>query len=82
MTLNQFLNCLSLIPGAEIQLGNSSSITMTDGKTSIDYRYSDPSVIAAPPDKELKLPSEDVCVTLTEDQSREREESCSSVADP
>jgi len=65
--LNQFLNCLSLIPGAEIKLG-SSSITLTDGKTSIDYRYSDPSVIAAPPDKELKLPSEDVCVTLTEDQ--------------
>ena len=65
--LNQFLNCLSLIPGAEIKLG-SSSITLTDGKTAIDYRYSDPSVIAAPPDKELKLPSEDVCVTLTEDQ--------------
>ena len=65
--LNQFLNCLSLIPGAEIKLG-SSSITLSDGKTSIDYRYSDPSVIAAPPDKELKLPSEDVCVTLTEDQ--------------
>jgi len=65
--LNQFLNCLSLIPGAEIKLG-PSSITLTDGKTAIDYRYSDPSVIAAPPDKELKLPSEDVCVTLTEDQ--------------
>ena len=65
--LNQFLNCMSLVPGAEIKLG-SSSITLTDGKTSIDYRYSDPSVIAAPPDKELTLPSEDVCVVLTEDQ--------------
>ena len=65
--LNQFLNCLSLIPGAEINLG-PSSITLSDGKTSIDYRYSDPSVIAAPPDKELSLPSEDVCVVLTEDQ--------------
>jgi archaellin len=64
--LNQFLNCLSLIPGAEIDL-NSSSITISDGKTSIDYRYSDPSVITAPPEKELKLPSEDVCVVLTED---------------
>ena len=65
--LNQFLNCLSLIPGAEINLG-PSSITLSDGKTSIDYRYSDPSVIAAPPDKQLSLPSEDVCVVLTEDQ--------------
>ena len=65
--LNQFLNCLSLVPGAEVVLGDSS-ITITDGKTSIDYRYSDPSVITAPPDKELTLPSEDVCVVLTEDQ--------------
>ena len=65
--LNQFLNCLSLIPGAEIELGESS-ITITDGNTSIDYRYSDPSVITAPPEQELKLPSKDVCVILTEDQ--------------
>ena len=65
--LNQFLNCLSLIPGAKIDLGESS-ITLSDGKNSIDYRYSDPSVITAPPEKELTLPSQDVCVTLTEDQ--------------
>ena len=65
--LNQFLNCLSLIPGAELKLGDNS-ITITDGTNSIDYRYSDPSVIVGPPEKELKLPSEDVCVVLTEDQ--------------
>jgi len=65
--LNQFLNCLSLIPGAALTLGETS-ITISDDKNSIDYRYADPSVIAAPPEKELKLPSEDVCVTLTEDQ--------------
>ena len=64
--LNQFLNCLSLIPGGEVLLG-SSSICITDKKNSIDYRYSDPSVIAAPPNKELKLPSGDVCLVLTED---------------
>ena len=64
--LNQFLNCLSLIPGAEVELG-TNSITITDGTNSIDYRYSDPSVITAPPEKELVLPSEDVCVVLTED---------------
>ena len=64
--LNQFLNCLSLIPGAELTMGDSS-ITISDGKRSIDYRYSDPSVITAPPEKELKLPSEDVCVVLTEE---------------
>lgn len=64
--LNQFLNCLTLIPGAEVELGEDS-ITITDGTNSIDYRYSDPSVITAPPDKELNLPSEDVCVVLSED---------------
>lgn len=64
--LNQFLNCLSLIPGAEVKL-DDNSIIITDDTNSIDYRYSDPSVITAPPDKELKLPSEDVCVVLTEE---------------
>lgn len=64
--LNQFLNCLSLIPGAEVNL-DSNSIVITDGTNSIEYRYSDPSVISAPPEKELKLPSEDVEVILTED---------------
>mgnify|MGYP003135094219 CR=1 FL=1 len=64
--LNQFLNCLSLIPGAELDF-KDASIQISDGTTGIDYRYSDPSVITAPPEKELKLPSEDVCVVLTED---------------
>lgn len=64
--LNQFLNALSLVPGCEIAL-NDDSIVITDGVNSIDYRYSDPSVITSPPDKELKLPSEDVCVVLTEE---------------
>ena len=64
--LNQFLNCLSLVAGAEVNL-EENSIVITDGTNSVDYRYSDPSVIAAPPEKELKLPSEDVSVVLTED---------------
>jgi len=64
--LSQFLNCLSLIPGAELNF-EESSIVITNGTNSIDYRYSDPSVVAAPPDKELKLPSEDVCVVITQE---------------
>ena len=64
--LNQFLNCLSLIPGAELML-EENSVRITDGTNSIDYRYSDPSVITTPPDKELKLPTEDVAVVLTEE---------------
>ena len=64
--LNQFLNCLSLIPGADVNL-EEHAIVITDGTNSIEYRYSDPSVINAPPEKELLLPSEDVSVTLTEE---------------
>ena len=64
--LNQFLNAMSLVPGAEVKL-DDDAIVITDGENSIDYRYSDPSVITAPPDKELVLPSEDVCVVLTEE---------------
>ena len=64
--LHQFLNCLSLIPGAEVELGDNA-IEITDGSNSIEYRYSEPSVITAPPDKELTLPSEDVCVVLSEE---------------
>ncbi|QIN96741.1 sliding clamp DNA polymerase accessory protein [Synechococcus phage S-N03] len=65
--LNQFLNCLSLVEGAEITL-EENAIVITNGTDSIEYRYSDPSVIGAPPEKELVLPSEDVCVVLTEEQ--------------
>jgi hypothetical protein len=64
--LNQFLNCLSLIPGAELQI-NKDSVTITDGTNSIDYRCAVASSISTPPDKKINLPSEDVCVILTED---------------
>ena len=65
--LNQFLNCLSLIEDAEVNL-EEHAIVITNGTDSIEYRYSDPSVIAAPPERELKLPSDDVCAVLTEEQ--------------
>ena len=64
--LNQFLNCLSLIEDPEVKL-EDDAIVITDGTNSIEYRYSDPSVISAPPEKELVLPSEDVSLTLTEE---------------
>ena len=64
--LNQFLNCLSLIDDADLELADNA-LVISDGTNAIEYRYSDPSVISAPPEKELKLPTEDVCVVLTEE---------------
>ena len=64
--LSQFLNCLSLIPGAEVNL-LADYIEITDGSNSINYRYADPSIIQTPPDKELTLPSEDVCFVLKQE---------------
>ena len=64
--LNQFLNSLSLIAGADLYFGDNS-VNISDGKNSIQCRYSDPAVIVSPPDKELKLPSQDVCLVLTEE---------------
>ncbi|AEC53102.1 sliding clamp [Synechococcus phage S-CRM01] len=64
--LSQFLNCLSLIPGAEVNL-LEDYIQITDGSNSINYRYAEPSVIQTPPDKELSLPSEDVCFVLKQE---------------
>ena len=64
--LNQFLNCLSLIPGAELHL-EDDYVHITDGTNSIQYRCAVPSSISTPPDKKINLPSQDVCVVLTED---------------
>lgn len=64
--LSQFLNCLSLIPGAEVNL-LEDYIEITDGSNSINYRYAEPSVIQTPPDKELTLPSEDVSFVLKQE---------------
>ena len=40
--LNQFLNCLSLVAGAELTFGDNA-IEISDGSNTIEYRYSDPS---------------------------------------
>ena len=64
--LNQFLSALSLIPGGELNL-TEDVVTISDGTNSIDYRCAVPTSISTPPDKSINLPSQDVCVVLTED---------------
>lgn len=62
--LSQFLNTLSLIPGANIEL-KDDYLVIQGQEAKVNYRYSDPNVITGPPNKELKLPSEDVCFVFT-----------------
>ena len=62
--LNQFLNGLSLHSDPDLDFTPDSYITIKEGKRRVKYFYADPQVITAPPEKEINLPTEDVCFQL------------------
>ena len=62
--LNQFLNGLGLHQDPELDFTNDSHIVIREGKRRVKYFYADPNVIISPPEKEIKLPSQDVCFQL------------------
>jgi gp45 sliding clamp, C terminal len=62
--LNQFLNGISLHQDPELDFTNDSHITIREGKRRVKYFYADPNVIISPPEKEIVLPSQDVCFQL------------------
>lgn len=62
--LNQFLNGLSLHQDPDLDFTDNSHITIRDGKRRVKYFYADPNVIVSPPEKQIKLPSKDVCFQL------------------
>ena len=62
--LNQFLNGLGLHQDPDLDFTEDSHITIREGKRRVKYFYADPNVIISPPDKEIKLPSKDVCFQL------------------
>lgn len=62
--LNQFLNGLNLHTDPELDFTNDSHIVIREGKRRVKYFFADPAVIISPPDKEITLPSEDVCFQL------------------
>lgn len=66
--LNQFLNGIALHQNPEIDFENSSYLTIVGGALVSKYYFSDPSVIVSPPEKEVVLPTEDVCFELSSDQ--------------
>ena len=66
--LNQFLNGLNLHQQAELDFENNGYVMIREGKMRSKYFFADPSVIVTPPDKEISLPSEDVCFELSTQQ--------------
>ena len=62
--LNQFLNGLGLHSDPDLDFTPDSYITIKEGKRRVKYFYADPQVITAPPEKEINLPTEDVCFQL------------------
>ncbi len=62
--LNQFLNGLSLHQDPELDFTEESYINIREGKRRVKYFYADPNVIISPPDKDIQLPSQDVCFQL------------------
>ena len=63
--LNEFLNTLTLVEGAELEFGKSS-LTIADQNTSVEYFYSSPEVLTAPT-KAVTMPKADVQIVLTAD---------------
>jgi len=65
--LNQFLSGLSLYDSPDLDFGESY-LTIRDGRRRAKYFFADPDVIVSPPEKEISLPTRDVCFTVTTQQ--------------
>tara|TARA_B100001996_G_C18575295_1_gene560097 strand:+ start:24 stop:713 length:690 start_codon:yes stop_codon:yes gene_type:complete len=67
--LPRFLNTLGLFDDPTIDVStNPNCASIKSGHTNSNYFFSDPSVIIAPPEKEMVLPSEDVEFVIHEEQ--------------
>ena len=62
--LNQFLNGLSLHQDPDLDFKEDSYLSIKEGKRRVKYFFADPNVIISPPEKEIQLPSSDVCFQL------------------
>jgi hypothetical protein len=58
------LNGLNLHQNAELDFQNDGYVVIKEGKSRSKYFFADPNVIITPPEKDIVLPSEDVCFLL------------------
>ena len=66
--LNQFLNGLSLHHSPELDFTKDGYVLIREGKMRSKYFFADPNVIITPPEKDITLPSTDVCFEVSTDQ--------------
>ncbi len=66
--LNQFLNALSLHQKPELDFKNDGYTVISEDRARSKYFFADPNVIISPPEKEITLPTEDVCFQLNTNQ--------------
>jgi hypothetical protein len=62
--LNQFLNGLSLHQDPDLDFQQESYLSIKEGKRRVKYFFADPNVIVAPPEKDITLPTQDVCFQM------------------
>ena len=62
--LNQFLNGLSLHQDPDLDFTKDTYLDIKEGKRRVKYFFADPNVIIAPPEKDISLPTQDVCFNL------------------
>ena len=62
--LNQFLNGLSLHSDPDLDFKEESYLSIREGKRRVKYFFADPAVIVSPPEKDIQLPTEDVCFQM------------------
>jgi hypothetical protein len=66
--LNQFLNGLRLYSEPELDFSSDSYVYICQGNHKIKYFLTDPALICAAEDREIRLPSQDVCFCIDETQ--------------
>jgi len=67
--LNQFLNVNnSLFRNPELDFTDNGYVVISEGKSKQTFFFADPNVIVTPPDKDITLPTEDVCFELSTEQ--------------
>ena len=66
--LNQFLNGIGLHQDPDLDFAEDSYLVIREGKRKVKYFFADPEVIVSPPEKEMQLPSQDVCFQVEHSQ--------------